>query len=145
MLAGQSSKILLKDIININIRKYCSTSAEDLLPLSQYVYNRNPRNLEKLRIAYKPAGYHLEKPGREFWHKYECKVLLFNCTLNNFCYVCWKLVFVFRLQITTSKRHVTASVLHHTGMVPVLATTAEWAIRKQLFRLAYFNVLNFSF
>lgn len=33
-------------------------------------YNRNPRNLERLRIAYKPSGYHLEAPGREFWHKY---------------------------------------------------------------------------
>lgn len=31
--------------------------------------NRNPRNLEKLRIALKPSGYHLEKPGREFWHR----------------------------------------------------------------------------
>jgi hypothetical protein len=35
-------------------------------------YNRNPRNLERLRIAYKPAGYHLEVAGREFWHKYVC-------------------------------------------------------------------------
>jgi hypothetical protein len=48
------------------------------------------------------------------------------------------LKFVHRLQVTTSKRHVTASVLHHTGMVPILATTAEWAIRKQLFRFVYF-------
>lgn len=70
MLAGQSLKTLIKDIININIKRFYSASAEDLLPLNQYVYNRNPRNLEKLRIAYKPAGYHLEKPGREFWHKY---------------------------------------------------------------------------
>lgn len=31
--------------------------------------NRNPRNLERLRIARKPDGYHLEKPGRKFWHK----------------------------------------------------------------------------
>lgn len=38
-------------------------------------YNRNPRNLERLRIAYKPIGYHLEAPGREFWHKYVCKVV----------------------------------------------------------------------
>lgn len=139
MLAGQSSKTLIKDLININIKKYCSTSAEDILPPGQYVYNRNPRNLEKLRIAYKPAGYHLEKPGREFWHKYGCIVLLFNYTLHHFCHACWKLIFVRRLKITASKRHVTASVLHHTGMVPVLASTAEWAIRKQLFRLAYFS------
>lgn len=51
------------------MRKCSSFSKNDTLPFSQYVYNRNPRNLEKLRIAYKPAGYHLEKPGREFWHK----------------------------------------------------------------------------
>lgn len=31
--------------------------------------NRNPRNLERMRIARKPNGYHLEKPGRQFWHK----------------------------------------------------------------------------
>lgn len=34
-----------------------------------YLTNRNPRNLEKMRIAYKPTGYHLEQPGRSFWHK----------------------------------------------------------------------------
>ena len=38
--------------------------------VSPTFYNRNPRNLERLRIAYKPSGYHLEAPGREFWHKY---------------------------------------------------------------------------
>lgn len=37
---------------------------------AKYVFNRNPRNLEKLRIAYKPSGYHLDQPGRSFWHKY---------------------------------------------------------------------------
>lgn len=31
--------------------------------------NRNPRNLELLRIAYKPDGFHLEKPGKCYWHK----------------------------------------------------------------------------
>lgn len=38
---------------------------------ASFLVNRNPRNLEKLRIAYKPSGYHLEQPGRNFWHKYE--------------------------------------------------------------------------
>lgn len=33
-------------------------------------YNRNPRNLERLRIAYKPSGYHLDVKGKDFWHKY---------------------------------------------------------------------------
>lgn len=35
------------------------------------INNRNPRNLERMRIAYKPAGYHLERKGRDFWHKYK--------------------------------------------------------------------------
>jgi hypothetical protein len=35
--------------------------------------NRNPRNLESMRIAWRPTGYHLEAPGREFWHKYVYK------------------------------------------------------------------------
>lgn len=35
----------------------------------KYLVNRNPRNLEKLSIAYKPDGYHLDNPGRKFWNK----------------------------------------------------------------------------
>lgn len=34
-----------------------------------YMVNRNPRNLEFLRIANKPAGYKLDNPGRQFWNK----------------------------------------------------------------------------
>lgn len=34
-----------------------------------YINNRNPRNLELIKIAYKPNGFHLEKPGKCFWHK----------------------------------------------------------------------------
>lgn len=70
MLIGRTSKNLLQNIINSKIIiRYNSTSYENSPPYAQIVFNRNPRNLEKLRIAYKPAGYHLEKPGREFWHK----------------------------------------------------------------------------
>jgi len=54
--------------MNRNIKRCLGSISEDS-GHAQFVYNRNPRNLEKLRIAYKPAGYHLEKPGREFWHK----------------------------------------------------------------------------
>lgn len=32
--------------------------------------NRNPRSLEKIRIGYKPDGYHIDKPGKCCWHKY---------------------------------------------------------------------------
>lgn len=34
-----------------------------------YMVNRNPRNLEFLRIANKPSGYRLDNPGRQFWNK----------------------------------------------------------------------------
>ncbi|KAL5242197.1 hypothetical protein ACI65C_009607 [Semiaphis heraclei] len=116
MLVSRQSKNFLSSVTNTNIKRCLGTASEDP-GHAPFVYNRNPRNLEKLRIAYKPAGYHLEKPGREFWHK---------------------------LQVTTSKRHVTASVLHHTGMVPIMASTAEWAIRKQLFstldKMAYITI-----
>lgn len=36
-----------------------------------FLYNRNPKNLEKLKIAYNHNGYHLEKPGKTFYNKYE--------------------------------------------------------------------------
>lgn len=34
-----------------------------------YMENRNPRNLEMMRIAYRPDGYHLDMPGRCYWNK----------------------------------------------------------------------------
>ena len=60
-------------------RTLCSENKQPALALKNdqiiphEFHNRNPRNLERLRIAYKPTGYHLEKPGREFWHKYKKK------------------------------------------------------------------------
>lgn len=36
---------------------------------ARFIVNRNPRNLERLRVAYRNDGYHLEKPGRSYWHK----------------------------------------------------------------------------
>lgn len=33
------------------------------------VVNKNPRNLELLRIARKPRGYYLDVHKQEFWHK----------------------------------------------------------------------------
>lgn len=43
----------------------CRKPAENVT----YLQNRNPRNLEMMRIAYRPDGYHLDMPGRRFWHK----------------------------------------------------------------------------
>ncbi|KAH8397015.1 hypothetical protein KR215_007606 [Drosophila sulfurigaster] len=72
-----------------------------------YVTNRNPRNLERLRIAYKPSGYHLEKPGRSYWHT---------------------------LEINTSGRYVSADVKHFENGTILSASTSEWAIKQQLFK-----------
>ncbi|XP_013184181.1 large ribosomal subunit protein uL18m [Amyelois transitella] len=79
--------------------------------------NRNPRNLEKIRIARKPDGYHLDKPGRKFWHK---------------------------LVLTPTKRTVTAQVVHYLNGPVIEAKTSEWALRKQLYSIndtsAYINL-----
>lgn len=80
-------------------------------------YNRNPRNLERLRIARKPSGYHLEVRGREFWHK---------------------------LLLDNTSRHITAKVVHNTGNEVIIASTKEWAIKKYLYSTtdtsAYINL-----
>ncbi|XP_030376393.1 39S ribosomal protein L18, mitochondrial [Scaptodrosophila lebanonensis] len=82
-----------------------------------YATNRNPRNLERLRIAYKPRGYHLEKPGRSYWHT---------------------------LEIGMSSRYVTASVKHFENGTILSASTSEWAIKQQLYKTndtaAYVNL-----
>lgn len=70
------------------------------------VQNRNPRNLERLRIARKPQGYHLDRLGREYWHT---------------------------LYFTVSKKHVTGQIVHNNGSVVVSASTNEWAIKKHLY------------
>lgn len=42
------------------------------VPTETYIVNRNPRNLEFLRIAYKNRGYELDTPfskDANYWHK----------------------------------------------------------------------------
>jgi len=85
----------------------------------KYLYNRNPRNLEKLRIAFNNDGFHLEKQGKSFYHK---------------------------LVLDVSKKFVTAKVVHvHDGVI-IEASTKEWAIKKQLYKpsdvSAYVNLAN---
>lgn len=75
--------------------------------VSYYVNNRNPRNLERLRIAMKPSGYSLDQPGRNYWHK---------------------------LEISVSSQYVTAKITHNNGFVFVTASTSEWAVKKHLYR-----------
>ncbi|XP_015607792.1 39S ribosomal protein L18, mitochondrial [Cephus cinctus] len=92
-------------------------SNAELLNNCTKVENKNPRNMELLRIARKPVGYQLEKPGRNYWHK---------------------------LQLSKTGRHVTAEVIHFQNGPVVSASTIEWSIKKQLYRLkdasAYQNI-----
>ncbi|XP_024881648.1 39S ribosomal protein L18, mitochondrial [Temnothorax curvispinosus] len=81
------------------------------------IVNRNPRNLERLRIARKPSGYHLNNPGHSYWHK---------------------------LFLVKKPRYITAEVRHFENGPVVTASSAEWALKKQLYRTtdgsAYINV-----
>ncbi|CAG0882727.1 unnamed protein product [Darwinula stevensoni] len=74
--------------------------------ISPMVVNRNPRNLERLRIAQKPRGWQLEADHKEFWH---------------------------RLVLQTSARHLTAKLEHNSGKTVIFASTQEWCIRKFLY------------
>ncbi|XP_055374851.1 39S ribosomal protein L18, mitochondrial [Condylostylus longicornis] len=82
-----------------------------------YAYNKNPRNLERLGYAYKPQGYHLEKPGRSYWHK---------------------------LELIISQRYISAYIRHFQNGIVISASTKEWAIKKQLYKTndtcAYINL-----
>ncbi|CAH0713543.1 unnamed protein product, partial [Brenthis ino] len=70
--------------------------------------NRNPRNLERMRIARKPDGYHLDKPGRKFWHI---------------------------LVLTVTNRVVKAEVVHFVNGPVIEAKTSEKALRNQLYSM----------
>lgn len=60
-----------KKVRLMNSRKIFQTLKECAEPSANafYMHNRNPRNLEMMKIAQRPDGYHLEAPGRCFWHK----------------------------------------------------------------------------
>uniref|UniRef100_A0A1B6MEG2 Large ribosomal subunit protein uL18m n=1 Tax=Graphocephala atropunctata TaxID=36148 RepID=A0A1B6MEG2_9HEMI len=75
---------------------------------SSFFYNRNPRNLERLRIALKPTGFFLDKPGKSYWNKL---ILKYN----------------------RSSRSVTGEVVHNSGQVAASASTNEWALSKHLY------------
>ncbi|EAL39441.2 AGAP004709-PA [Anopheles gambiae str. PEST] len=72
-----------------------------------YVVNRNPRNLERLRLAYKVDGYHLERPVRNFWH---------------------------RLELNASKKYVTAKLVHFENGPVIECSTNEWALKRHLYK-----------
>ncbi|XP_047494497.1 39S ribosomal protein L18, mitochondrial-like [Penaeus chinensis] len=76
--------------------------------------NRNPRNMEMLRLARKPQGWGLDIPSCNYWYK-----LFLDCT----------------------QRHVTARVEHFTGETVVSASTKEWAIKQHLFSTTDINAV----
>ncbi|XP_011156361.1 39S ribosomal protein L18, mitochondrial [Solenopsis invicta] len=92
-------------------------SNAELIETCTEIVNRNPRNLERLRIARKPSGYHLDKPGRSYWHK---------------------------LFLVKKTRYIAAEVHHFENGPVVTASSAEWALKKQLYRptdsSAYINI-----
>uniref|UniRef100_A0A1B6DC41 39S ribosomal protein L18, mitochondrial n=1 Tax=Clastoptera arizonana TaxID=38151 RepID=A0A1B6DC41_9HEMI len=97
-----------------------SSSLSSLKPnndVNLCVHNRNPRNLERLRISPKPNGYFLDEPGHMFWNK---------------------------LQLIVGARHITCQIVHNSGTVAVSASTKEWAINRFLYRTndrsAYINL-----
>lgn len=55
---------------NLKSLRNLSTTAVSNGEISPVLTNRNPRNLEKMRIGYKPDGYHVEKKTKRFWHRF---------------------------------------------------------------------------
>ncbi|KAB7496800.1 39S ribosomal protein L18, mitochondrial [Armadillidium nasatum] len=86
-------------------RLYSKSLNNDDLVLKEFV-NRNPRNMELLRIARKPQGFSLDSP-----------------TLN----------YYYKLKFEKGSRNLTGWVEHNLGRKVVVASTNEWAIRKHLF------------
>lgn len=100
----------------IGVHRGLHSNAE-LVETCTEIVNRNPRNLERLRIARKPLGYHLNKPGHMYWHK---------------------------LFLVKKPRYIIAEVRHFENGAVVTASSAEWTLKKQLYRTtdssAYINI-----
>jgi hypothetical protein len=73
---------------------FSTNISDEKVKINPVVTNRNPRNLERMRIGLKPQGFNLETPGKSFWHKY----LTAFVTLEKFnnLYLCY-------LQIRTDR------------------------------------------
>ncbi|XP_066955203.1 large ribosomal subunit protein uL18m [Macrobrachium rosenbergii] len=79
------------------------SSNDDINPV---FVNRNPRNMEMLRIARKPQGYALDEPTNHYWY---------------------------RLEFEQTQKHIIGRVEHYTGTIVVSASTKEWAIKQHLY------------
>lgn len=110
-----ASSLLGKRLLPVNFSKFLHGSNVTFISACKYsdvrtnnfLANRNPRNLERLTIARKPTGYHLDKPGKLFWHK---------------------------VVLEQKPRNVIAKVYHNNGSTVIQASTNEWGITKHLFR-----------
>lgn len=59
----RTGRIISKQVLN-KIKKSVEPD-----PAGQFLINRNPRNLEFMRLADKPMGYRLDNPGRCYWNR----------------------------------------------------------------------------
>ncbi|XP_012287117.1 39S ribosomal protein L18, mitochondrial [Orussus abietinus] len=107
MMASASRGVHLKHFQLLTQSRLVHTNA-DVLKECKGVVNKNRRSLELLRIARKPEGYVLDKPGRNNWHK---------------------------LVLNKTGRHTTAEVHHYENGPIVSVSTKEWAIKKQIYKL----------
>ncbi|ENN71560.1 39S ribosomal protein L18, mitochondrial-like [Dendroctonus ponderosae] len=114
MQVGTQSRAVVLSFINIRNASTAVVANPNLAPV---FVNRNPRNLERLRIGYKPDGYHVDNPGRNYWHK---------------------------LNLEVSSKYVTATVNHFENGEVLRASTCEWCIKKFLYSAkdtsAYINL-----
>ncbi|KAI0983110.1 hypothetical protein GJ496_005324 [Pomphorhynchus laevis] len=76
-----------------------------LVKFKQHVINRNPRNLEMTGLAYKPLGWALQHPPKDFYN---------------------------RIQFRSSERHTYAEILNFSGKIVVSASTKEHCIRRHI-------------
>ncbi|KOC64558.1 39S ribosomal protein L18, mitochondrial [Habropoda laboriosa] len=92
-------------INNLFIKRQIHGNVE-IIQNCKEIRNRNPRNLERLRIARKPKGYALDKCGESYWHK---------------------------LTVKSSQRYCTAEIYHFENGPVISASSQEWGIKKQLY------------
>lgn len=130
MLSLQRVNQICPTIRAASLASFSSSVSKEKVKINPIVTNRNPRNLERLRIAWRPQGYHLETPGRSYWHKYAHFIIVFITHSN----IIFQTKFNLRLVLVESSRQVVAQVVHHSGKVVVEASTLEWCIRKHLYR-----------
>lgn len=109
------AQVVRKRSITALAKRLSSSNSGDILGpndvVAPSIKNRNPFNLEKMRIGYKPQGFAGDKGCKSFWNGLE-------------------------LTISKSPPNVTARVVHWTGRTLCMASTEEWAIEKFLYNNA---------